>query len=134
MLDTNVLISACLKPDGLEALVVAMALDGRIVVCVTEEVWAEYMDVLFRRKFRACRTRAELLLRALAGRVVRVTAAGPIAIATDEDDNRFLECAAAAEAQYLVTGNLRHYPAEWGGMQVVNARRFTELTNVLWSK
>jgi len=126
VLDTNVLISACLKPGGLEAGMVGMALDGRVEACVTAEVWAEYEDVLLREKFRAMRGAAEGMLAALASRVVRVEAAGTVSAADDEDDNRFLECAAAAGARYLVTGNLRHYPAEWGGTIVVNARGFVE--------
>jgi predicted nucleic acid-binding protein len=31
---------------------------------------------------------------------------------TDPDDNKFLECALEAEADYLVTGNLKDYPIE----------------------
>ena len=134
VLDTNVLISACLKPEGLEARIVAMALDGLIVVCVTDEVWAEYLEVLFRSKFRAFRERAELLLRAFGTRVFRTVAAERISAAGDEDDNRFLECAAAAGAEYLVTGNLRHYPAEWKSVRVLNARAFTQLPNVVSSR
>jgi uncharacterized protein len=124
VLDTNVLISACLKPDGLEAEMVAWALSGRIAACVTGEVWAEYREVLRRDKFRAFRERAEAMLAALEAQVVRVRGGAAVSAAKDEDDNRFLECAAAAGAAYLVTGNLRHYPPEWEGARVVNARGF----------
>lgn len=126
VLDTNVLISACLKPLGLEAEMVARACDGRILACVTEEVWAEYREVLFRDKFRAWLERAETMLGALGACALRVSGAERVSIAADEDDNRFLECAAAAGAEYLVTGNLRHYPAEWAGTRVVNARGFVD--------
>jgi putative PIN family toxin of toxin-antitoxin system len=126
VLDTNVLISACLKPEGLEAEMVARARDGRIVACVTEEVWAEYREVLLRDKFRAFRERAEAMLTALATSVVRVERGETVSAAADEDDNRFLECAEAAGAEYLVTGNLRHYPSGWAGARVVNARGFLD--------
>jgi hypothetical protein len=33
-----------------------------------------------------------------------------LAISTHESGNRFLECAEAAEADYLVTRNARHFP------------------------
>jgi hypothetical protein len=39
----------------------------------------------------------------------------------------FLECAAAAEADDLVTGNLRHSPESWGRTRVVNAREELDL-------
>jgi hypothetical protein len=38
---------------------------------------------------------------------MRVTAA------LDPDDNIFLECAETAEANFLVTGNIRHFPDSW---------------------
>jgi predicted nucleic acid-binding protein len=34
-------------------------------------------------------------------------------VASDPDDNSFLECADAARADYLVTGNLRQFPRFW---------------------
>ena len=110
---------------------VDMALAGTMQACVTEEVWAEYHDVLLREKFRAVRTRAEWMLQALHPVAVRVEAGERIAVASDEDDNRFLECAAAANAEFLVTGNLRHYPAEHGGTRVVNAR---VLIDTVWQE
>jgi predicted nucleic acid-binding protein len=45
----------------------------------------------------------------------------------DEDDNRFLELAEAASAQYLVTGNKRHFPDRWKQTRIVNAREFLEI-------
>lgn len=132
VLDTNVVLSACLKPGGLEGQMVAMAVAGELEACVTEEVWAEYQDVLFREKFRAVRARAEEVLAALGPVLVRVTGGDRLAVATDEDDNRFLECAVAAGADFLVTGNLRHYPERHGTTCVVNARLFfqTRITGV----
>ena len=128
VLDTNVLISACLKPDGLEARVAAMAASGELDACVTDEVLAEYRDVLGREKFRAWRGASEALLRALAQNTLYVVGGVPVQASADEDDNRFLECAAASGAAFLITGNLRHYPPTWGCTQIVNARGFLDLT------
>ena len=124
VLDTNVVLSACLKPDGLEARLVDMAIAGTLDACVSPETWAEYQDVLLRDKFKTTRRRAELILRSLEARVLRVIPGERLTAASDQDDNRFLECAAAAGAKYLVTGNLRHYPPAHGSTQVVNARSF----------
>jgi len=35
-----------------------------------------------------------------------------------------LACAEAGAADYIVTGNLRDFPAVWRGTRVVNARTF----------
>jgi len=34
----------------------------------------------------------------------------------------------AAEADYLITGNRRHFPARWKQTSIVNAREFLEIT------
>jgi len=49
-----------------------------------------------------------------------------LTIANDPADNRFLECAEAARADYLVTGNKRHLPPKWRQTSVVNARELIE--------
>ena len=131
VLDTNVLISGLWTPDGLEAQVVKLAMEGRIALCCSREIWAEYRDVLSRDKFLALRERAADLLDGLERRAVWVAGGERVSVASDEDDNRFLECAMAAGAACLVTGNQKHYPAEWGATKVVNAREFLRMRRSL---
>jgi len=51
-----------------------------------------------------------------------------ISAALDEDDNRFLECVRQARADYLVTGNTRHFPfAAFEGTQIVSPAEFARL-------
>jgi putative PIN family toxin of toxin-antitoxin system len=128
VLDTNILVSACWKPCGLEAQVADMAIAGQIMACVSPEVLAEYRDVLSRPKLAAIGDRAHQLLAALECIAALVEPTTPITESIDDDDNRFLECATAAAADYLITGNLRHYPAiltaPHGTIRIVNARTF----------
>ncbi len=100
--------------------------NGEIQACVTGEVLAEYSDVLRRDKFGPFRERAEMLLAGIEAVALRVVAGETVTAASDDDDNRFLECAAAGNVEYLITGNLRHYPSEWRSTLVVNARGFIE--------
>ena len=46
ILDTNVLVSANLNGDGLEALVVSLALNRKVQPYVSEPILAEYEQVL----------------------------------------------------------------------------------------
>jgi len=46
---------------------------------------------------------------------------------SDPDDDIFLECAQAAGAAYMVTGNTQDFPASWHGIRIVTARRFLEI-------
>ena len=124
VLDTNVLVSACCNPDGLEAGTVALALADAYTICVSPPVLAEYREVLKRSKLRAFSEQAADLLSGLERIAARYESSVRIDSARDEDDNRFLECAFAAEANYLITGNLRHYPDICGSARIVNARGF----------
>ena len=54
-----------------------------------------------------------------------------LALASHEPDNRFLECVQAARADYLVTGNKKHFPKKWGSAKIVNAREFIDQTGLL---
>lgn len=116
-----------MKPEGLESRVLSLTQSGVLEACVTEEILAEYQDVLFRDKFRQWRAASDILLSSIFERASRVTPTTGITAAIDEDDNRFLECADAANAAFLITGNLRHYPAHWNQTKILNARMFFDL-------
>ena len=49
----------------------------------------------------------------------------------DPADNKFLECAAAGDAEYLVTGDqdLRE-PGSYGGITILTAGEFLERTGI----
>jgi putative PIN family toxin of toxin-antitoxin system len=51
VLDTNVIVSAHLNEEGLEASLLTLALAGKIELCVSEAILAEYEGVLRRKKF-----------------------------------------------------------------------------------
>jgi len=50
-----------------------------------------------------------------------------VSVSADESDNRFLECAEAAEADYLVTGNTRDFPQTHRRTKIVTGRRFLDI-------
>ena len=123
VLDTNVVVSAFLRPDGLQNQVLRLALVGNLQLCFSEAVLEEYALVRF--KLRPEEVRAALTKIREAGTMVHPTKT--LAVSRDEPDNRFLECAEAAEADYLVTGNTRHFPKSHKATFVVNARQLLAL-------
>ncbi len=127
VIDTNVLVSALLTEEGSESAVLALIYTGQALWCASEPIIKEYRQVLSRPKFASLRAeRVQRLLNDLSRAIVFM----PIAAITespDEPDNRFLECAEAAEAQYLVTGNKRHFPRQWKSTRVLNARELLDL-------
>ena len=52
---------------------------------------------------------------------------GALAVAVDPADNKFLECAETASAEYLITGNKRHFPAASKGTRILNAKELLSL-------
>lgn len=48
-------------------------------------------------------------------------------VCTDPKDNIFLECAEACRADYLITGNKRHFPAFWKMTKAVTGREFLSI-------
>ncbi len=128
VLDTNVIVSAHLHEGGLEATVFLLALSGTITLCVSQPILAEYEGVLSRKKFSLDPHRVARSLEKIRRASRRVRPKRTLAECPDPEDNRFLECAEAARADYLITGNKRHFPTHWGKTKVVNAREFLEIT------
>jgi uncharacterized protein len=128
VLDTNVIVSAHLHEEGLEATIFLLALSGTITLCVSEPILAEYEGVLRRRKFSLDPLRVTRSLEKIRRASRRVRPKGTLTVCPDLEDNRFLECAEAGGADYLITGNKRHFPPDWGKTKVVNAREFLEIT------
>ena len=56
-----------------------------------------------------------------------VTPSRRLEVCTDPDDNVFLECADAARADYLITGDQRHFPRFWKKTKVITTREFISL-------
>ena len=126
VLDTNVVVSALLARHGNEAQVLRLLFTGVLQPCVSEAVLAEYTSVLRRRKFKNLSriVIGDVLMGLSRGHFVRTE--HTLAISPDPSDNRFLECAEASNADFLVTGNKRHFPAVWKKTKIVKARELLE--------
>ena len=127
VLDTNVIVSAHLKEDGIERMILTLARAGHIRLFLSNAIFAEYQEVLLRPKFKLTASLVAESLDLIRSKARMVRPTTRVQAASDPDDNKFLECAEAAKADYLVTGNLRHFPKEWKGTQIVNSRQMIEV-------
>jgi putative PIN family toxin of toxin-antitoxin system len=121
--DTNVLYSAILKPGSVPAQAFDLVTAGLVIPCVSDDVLAEYRLVLYRSELRLHSDRRRELLGHLSALSLHVAPTEKLTVSEDESDNRFLECAEASEAAYLVTGNLRHFPKTHHATRIVTARQ-----------
>ena len=126
VLDTNVVVSAHLREDGLERFVLDLALAGKLRWFISAEILEEYAGVLPRSKFGIAKEKVAASLQLIAQVARKIHPRRSVSAAKDPDDNKFLEFAAEAKADYLVTGNKRHYPAVWGNTLVVNSRELLQ--------
>jgi uncharacterized protein len=127
VLDTNIIVSAYLNEDGQPFRILKLALAGAIDLYASEPILDEYKELLHRKSYPMDLRRAALLLKKLRDASSLVKPAMKLSEATDPDDNIFLECAQAAKAEYLVTGNPRHFPTHWKYTRIVLPRQFIEL-------
>jgi putative PIN family toxin of toxin-antitoxin system len=111
VLDTNILVSALLTPSGNPAKVYRMVLTGFLSMVYSEEILAEYLDVLYRPHLRIPSDQADRLIGAIRQLGEQVTPAPSKRHIADEDDRMFYDAANISGA-YLITGNTRHYPKD----------------------
>jgi putative PIN family toxin of toxin-antitoxin system len=116
VIDTNVLVSALIKPGSVPDRAVAALWEQNATVLFDARVADEYRSVLARPKFRAIeRARIDELLALLFARGQEVsTVAGWSGALPDEGDRIFVELALSAAADAIVTGNIKHYPLGLG--------------------
>ncbi len=127
VLDTNILISAVLfggNPRRILELVISGTVDCTLSVAILDEV----RDVLQRPKFgfspQVCFDIVEEL-RALCD--IAAPSANLDIVRSDPDDNRILECALEAEADFIVSGDLHLLElGRFGKSRILSAADYLE--------
>jgi putative PIN family toxin of toxin-antitoxin system len=127
VLDTNVLVSAALNPDGLQRKVLSIAISPVAILYVSKPILTEYAGVLARPHLHLRRGVQLQLMQMVKNHSTVVSPAKSLLVSVDPDDNRFLECVEAARADYFITGNLKHFPANWKKTRILASREFLDL-------
>jgi putative PIN family toxin of toxin-antitoxin system len=127
VIDTNVVVSAALKPQGLQRVALVLAITKPARLYVSEPILDEYSEVLARSLLHIRKGIRTQVLQMIRNRSFLVSPQRDLDVAFDPDDNLFLECADAARADYLITGNLKHFPRFWRSTKVVTCREFMEI-------
>jgi uncharacterized protein len=127
VLDTNVLVSGLLSPFGPPGEIVRMVSSGALTLCLDARILSEYDEVLARPRFGVDHDAVAALLDYLSVASDTI-AASPLQVRLpDPDDEPFLEVAAAGGAEYLVTGNVAHFPvAARAGVEIVSPAQFVD--------
>lgn len=124
VIDTHVVVSAALKPKGLQRTVVLLAMTKPARWYVSDPILSEYTMVLARPELKIRRGMRQQLLQLIKTHTRVVTPPRVPQVTSDPDDNIFVECADAARADYLVTGNQRHFPKFWKNTKIISSSEF----------
>lgn len=127
VLDTNVLISAALKPEGLQRTVLILAVTKPAHLYISSAILTEYRDVLARQELQIRRGVQQEALQLIKRRARSIVPGKRLQVTIDPKDNIFLECADEARADYLATGNVRHFPRFWKRTKVITSREFVNI-------
>jgi putative PIN family toxin of toxin-antitoxin system len=110
VIDTNIVVSAFISPNGKPAKILGMALNLEIQPFYCAEILAEYDEVLSRPKYNHSPEYRELIFRRILETWILIEPTKTYAPMPDETDRPFYDTARGAGA-ILITGNLKHYPA-----------------------
>lgn len=125
VLDTNVLVAGLLSPFGPCADIMRMVSSGNLTLCVDARILSEYHEVLMRPKFHFDPDNIASLLDYIEHSSLAVLSVPLPAALPDPDDEPFLEIAITGNADYLVTGNIIHFPSGLcQGVKVVSPSDF----------
>lgn len=130
VIDTNVLVSALLAKhiDSATVQVLDRIFGGEITPMYDEEILAEYNDVLRRPKFPFTEESVILVINAIIETGISAERVKSSDTIKDPKDVVFFEVAMSRNDSYLVTGNIKHFPA------VARVVTPTELLDILTPK
>lgn len=97
-----------------------------LAMCASDSIYAEYEDVIARPQLKRSEQVVTHTLLTIRETALWVRPVHSVRACLDPDDDIFLECAEEARADYLVTGNRRHFPLVWAGTGIVTPRELLD--------
>ena len=112
VLDTNVIVSALININGAPSRILSLILNGKIKILYDNRIIFEYIDVLSRKEFGFPDDIINDMVDFFKRDGEFINAEHLKKIFSDETDKKFYEVYKFGEAQYLITGNIKHFPKE----------------------
>jgi putative PIN family toxin of toxin-antitoxin system len=112
VIDTNVIVSALMNANGTPAKIMALILNGKVKILYDNRIIFEYIDVLSRKDFGFDIEIINDIIDYIRTEGEFVNSEYMNIEFIDETDKKFYEVHKFGEAQYLITGNTKHFPKE----------------------
>ncbi|MEP7129193.1 MAG: putative toxin-antitoxin system toxin component, PIN family [Chitinophagales bacterium] len=130
VIDTNVMVSAIIQKSFPYLIVNHLFIEQTIQLCISDELMAEYYEVLARPKFVRFQDffiRAESLIAEIETKAVKYFPNNTLDLIKDDDDNRILELAGECEANFIITGNTNDFTMRnYKESKIVTPREYWE--------
>ena len=131
IIDTNVLISALIQKNYPNFILYYYVLDNQVDVCISDDLFQEYLEVLNRPKFSKYPDfliKSEFVLAQLETKAKKFTPTNRLDIIKDNPDNRLLELAVESRADFIITGNINDFTMnEFQGTKIVTPKEYWDL-------
>jgi uncharacterized protein len=123
--DTNVIVSATIKPFSGSAQILNLILSGSLKLAYDTRIITLYEEVLKREKFGFDFNHIESIIIQIKEEGVPVSPPPVNENLPDKDDLPFLEVAISGDADFIVTGNKKHFPvASYKNVKIVSPEEF----------
>jgi len=111
VIDTNVLISATLSPQGNPAEIMMKVSYGELQLIYSSDIMNEYTKVLAYDRLNISQTTQDKVIEGIRkkGKLINPTVS---TIALPDEDDRFFYDAAKESGATLITGNIKHFTNE----------------------
>jgi uncharacterized protein len=107
VIDTNIFISSFFNNEGNPKKIIDLWKTGQIILCISEKILEEYAEVLVRLGLGQEKELQEIIY--LFGNSINISCRPVISeikiISKDPEDNMFIECAIANDADYIISGD-----------------------------
>lgn len=125
----NVVVSSLIQKNY-PYLILDHCIDGNVIICLSEPILQEYIEVLGRPKFARFsdfKTNADFLIARISEMSEIYDPNTRLKIIQDDPDNRLLELAQISEANFIITGNINDFTMDnYRGTKIVSPKEYWE--------
>jgi len=131
VIDTNVIVSSLIQRNYPYLIINDFFFQDKFQLCVSDELLAEYYEVLNRPKFSKFQDffiKAEALLADIETKSIKFKPTIKLDLITDKDDNMILELAEECKADFVITGNTTDFTfSSYKETKIVTPKEYWEI-------
>ena len=125
VIDTNVIVSSLINTNGTPAKILSLVLNGKIKILYDNRIIYEYTEVLSRKNFNYNKEIINDMMDYFKNEGDFINADYLKLNFSDETDKKFYEVLKSGKADYLITGNVKHFPKD---KAVISPKDFLDLS------